>query len=739
MPNIGSPQGGKTGTRSRHACASRLLISLLIAITMSISLLSVMSLFHTAVASGSATVRLVPFSRTVAVDGTTTVDIVIDNATDLYGAEVHLRFDPGLLAVVDADGQSANGINITPGSLLAPSGAGGVAVNWAYNSTGLIDFAVTLTKPDRPVSGGGVLASITFKSLGPGVSYVDFFNPAPGQPPVKLAGWDGIEGHGTYYISVNPLSEPAAVIAGGQVTRVEVGSAAVVPGGSVTLPITARDIPGSGPGTGLAAFDFTIGFDPAVVNVTSVDPGAAPFDDPSTLTVIIDDVAGTVSFSNFLAAIEGPHGDIIVANLNVSAAGAAGTTDTLALAITTLADAGGSDIAATAVDGRVDIVAPALVASFSAALTAGAAPLAVQFSDQSTGSPITWSWSFGDGGTSAAQNPSHTYAGGGIYTVSLTSTWSDPPGFSDTITRPGYIKVIQASFSASPVAGVAPLAVQFTDTSTGPAADGWSWDFGDGGSSTAQSPSHTYTAGGVYTVSLTATSSAEAVSATASRAAYISVTVPMVAETSMAQEIDPDGIALIPVRVVRAKSPTTGETTTIVGGIRSYQGTAEFNAAGIQILDVRGAAPFVSPSKDLGVSGLATFSASHTEAAGPAAGTLAYLVPRLTGGANDTYILTLTFQSITDVATGAVIPQEAPVVKTYRRGDANDDGLLTIVDALFIAQHLARLRPLSGLNAINAASVQWNDGSDKITITDALFIAQYKALLRDASYNLIPK
>lgn len=61
-----------------------------------------------------------------------------------------------------------------------------------------------------------------------------------------------------------------------------------------------------------------------------------------------------------------------------------------------------------------------------------------------------------------------------------------------------------ASFNASPTTGPAPRTVHFTDTSThDPTA--WSWDFGDGATSTAQNPSHTYTAAGTYTVSLTAT------------------------------------------------------------------------------------------------------------------------------------------------------------------------------------------------------------------------------------------
>ncbi len=61
-----------------------------------------------------------------------------------------------------------------------------------------------------------------------------------------------------------------------------------------------------------------------------------------------------------------------------------------------------------------------------------------------------------------------------------------------------------ASFNATPTTGLAPLTVNFADTSTG-GPTSWAWDFGDGGTSTAQSPSHTYTSTGTYTATLTAT------------------------------------------------------------------------------------------------------------------------------------------------------------------------------------------------------------------------------------------
>jgi hypothetical protein len=61
-----------------------------------------------------------------------------------------------------------------------------------------------------------------------------------------------------------------------------------------------------------------------------------------------------------------------------------------------------------------------------------------------------------------------------------------------------------ADFSASVISGSAPLDVSFSDLST-PTPTGWSWDFGDTGSSGDQNPSHQYTTPGTYTVSLTAT------------------------------------------------------------------------------------------------------------------------------------------------------------------------------------------------------------------------------------------
>ncbi|WP_292347654.1 MULTISPECIES: PKD domain-containing protein [unclassified Methanoregula] len=163
------------------------------------------------------------------------------------------------------------------------------------------------------------------------------------------------------------------------------------------------------------------------------------------------------------------------------------------------------------------------VAGFSANTTSGNAPLAVGFTDESTGSPESWSWSFGDGTTSDDQNPEHVYSGTGTYTVSLTVT---SPDGSNTTTKTEYITVTTnvpppvANFTGKPTCGKAPLSVKFSDASTGNPTRRF-WDFGDGTNATEQNPVHVYTSRGKYTVTLTAANAGG--SDTKTRIDYISV------------------------------------------------------------------------------------------------------------------------------------------------------------------------------------------------------------------------
>jgi len=153
------------------------------------------------------------------------------------------------------------------------------------------------------------------------------------------------------------------------------------------------------------------------------------------------------------------------------------------------------------------VVPVVVTANFTSNVTSGKVPLTVKFTDSSSGGPTSWKWDFGDGKSSTSQNPVHTYSTAGTYSVTLIAANGT---VSDDITKSNYITVDgngpAASFTASPAEGITPLTVQFTDTSTG-SPTAWTWDFGDGNTSTVQSPSHTYYSAGTYTVKLTATNS----------------------------------------------------------------------------------------------------------------------------------------------------------------------------------------------------------------------------------------
>lgn len=165
-----------------------------------------------------------------------------------------------------------------------------------------------------------------------------------------------------------------------------------------------------------------------------------------------------------------------------------------------------------------------LGAAFSASPLTGIAPITVEFTDESNGVITSRLWDFGDGETSTEENPSHTYLTPGSYTVSLSLT---DAGGSDTETKANYVDVIHPApntdFEASTIAGDIPLEVIFTDRTTGE-IDTWDWDFGDGNTSTQQSPTHTYVLAGTYTVQLITTKGS--LSDTLTRPAFISTTNP---------------------------------------------------------------------------------------------------------------------------------------------------------------------------------------------------------------------
>jgi PKD repeat protein len=150
-------------------------------------------------------------------------------------------------------------------------------------------------------------------------------------------------------------------------------------------------------------------------------------------------------------------------------------------------------------------IAPVPTATFTLAPNSGMVPLTVTFTDTSASLVDALLWGFGDGLTATHQHPTHVYTTTGIYTVTLAV--SGPAG-SDSVTHTDAITVtpppLVADFSAHPILGTPPLTVTFTDRSSGPPTDRWTWAFGDGLAAALQHPSHVYTRTGAYTVTLTA-------------------------------------------------------------------------------------------------------------------------------------------------------------------------------------------------------------------------------------------
>jgi len=136
----------------------------------------------------------------------------------------------------------------------------------------------------------------------------------------------------------------------------------------------------------------------------------------------------------------------------------------------------------------------------------------VNFSDSTTfNDPIvSYSWDFGDGGTSALQNPSHQYSSPGLYTVQLAV--QTQLGCTDTLTRPNLVKVVQRPLID--IAGDSVVCVNSSLLHAGiflqpdTSIVTWQWNFPNGNTSILQNPSsQTYTTAGTFSITAIATNS----------------------------------------------------------------------------------------------------------------------------------------------------------------------------------------------------------------------------------------
>ncbi len=266
-------------------------------------------------------------------------------------------------------------------------------------------------------------------------------------------------------------------------------------------------------------------------------------------------------------------------------------------------------------------------------------------------------------------------------TPTPTTTPTSTPSNTPTPTAPA---PPAANFTASPTSGTAPLTVQFTDQSTG-SITSWSWDFGDGTTSTVQNPQHTYTAIGTYTVSLTVSGPGGSDTYTRTN---IDVTAPP--NATVVHIAPPTASANVGVPI------TVGVAITNVTDLGSFQFTLTYSPSLVTVQGVtlgefpgstgRSFSP-VGPTIDNnnGQTTFGAFSLGSTPAGASGSGTLAYvrLLPHQAGTAT----VRLQGVQVTDVSGQSiqVATQNGVLHVNACLDDFDGDGDVDILDVQQVA------------------------------------------------------
>ncbi len=125
---------------------------------------------QSSIAQTGTIIRIEPTNQQLKLGDVATVEIQIDNATNLTAAEIKLQFNPAIFQVQDME-PDKDGVQLLPGSFPAPDF---VALNVITNTTGIIQYALAQLPPSEPVNGGGLLAGFTIQAIAPGSSDLTF-------------------------------------------------------------------------------------------------------------------------------------------------------------------------------------------------------------------------------------------------------------------------------------------------------------------------------------------------------------------------------------------------------------------------------------------------------------------------------------------------------------------------------------------------------------------------------------
>jgi PKD repeat protein len=151
----------------------------------------------------------------------------------------------------------------------------------------------------------------------------------------------------------------------------------------------------------------------------------------------------------------------------------------------------------------------------------------VAFTGTATGTaPIAYTWAFGDGGTASGITATHAYTAAGTYTVTLTA--ENCAGAAAV----AHVLTVTQPCEQAVIAGVTPeisgCAVTLTAALTGTAPFTYLWAWGDGMTSTAAMPTHTYAQSGTYSGTLEVWNCADAGHDTAAFTVQVECAAPMV-------------------------------------------------------------------------------------------------------------------------------------------------------------------------------------------------------------------
>jgi PKD repeat protein len=464
-----------------------------------------------ALATGANTATLAN-PPTLAFTATTAPTDVAGSATFTFTATIRNTGDlraptPSLTLTLPTGFSFASGVNATQSvSSLDPFATAGATqtASWSVvsgTSSGVKTFSVAAT-----CSGYGT----TFPAATPATRNVTVDATAPtanagvdiSLPATSAAGRSiTLDGSGSTDNSGQTLTYAWDTDGDGDFTDSPGSATGVTP--TVVFPIGTRTVT-------LRVTDYVgnVGTDTLVVAVTNAPPVANAGPDKSS------NEGSSVSFDGTGSSdVEGPIASYSW-NFGDGSAAASGATPshvfrnngvyTVTLTVT---DSVGQIATDTAVVTVANVAPTANAGPAKSGNEGSAITLSGSATDPGLDDVLTYSWTFGDGGTGTGATPSHVYRNNGVYTATLTVTDGDGGSGSST-TQVTVANVPPTANAGPPKNGNEGSAISFTGSATDPGLDDvltYSWDFGDGTpSANAASTSHVYAQNGVYTATLTA-------------------------------------------------------------------------------------------------------------------------------------------------------------------------------------------------------------------------------------------